>query len=149
MLLGALVTIDNDFLLPVVFGVILGTGVVYGLTAESIARWLGVAGPPTKGVALVRDGSWPVDAACLLQEAGGSVLVEVKASVGDAQADAQRTGIPIISVLDTTQNLIHARRDADFDVAEGAQPWDNTGRSNGEPVSSLSVAIARETFRGY
>lgn len=105
--------IDNDFLLPVVFGVILGTGLVYGLTAKPVARWLGVTRPPAKGVALVGDGSWLVDVAGLLQEAGGSVLVEVTTSVGDAEADAQRTGIPIISVLDTTQNLDQARRDAD------------------------------------
>jgi NhaP-type Na+/H+ or K+/H+ antiporter len=109
----AAANIDNDFLLPVVFGVILGTGVVYGLTAKPVARWLGVTQPPAKGVALVGDGSWLVDAARLLQEAGGSVLVEVTTPPEDAEADAQRTGIPIVSVLDTTQNLDQARRDAD------------------------------------
>jgi NhaP-type Na+/H+ or K+/H+ antiporter len=109
----AAANIDSDFLLPVVFGVILGTGVVYGLTAKPVARWLGVTKPPAKGVGLVGDGAWLVDAARLLQEAGVSVLVEVTTPVGDAEADAQRTGIPIVSVLDTTQNLDQARRDAD------------------------------------
>jgi hypothetical protein len=108
----AAANIDNDFLLPVVFGVILGTGVVYGLTAKPVARWLGVTKPPVKGVGLMGDGAWLVDVARLLQEAGVSVLVEVTTPVGDAEADAQRTGIPIVSLLDTTQTLHQAYRDA-------------------------------------
>jgi len=109
----AAANIVNDFLLPVVFGVILGTGIVYGFTSKPVARWLGVTKPPAKGVGLVGDAQWMVDLARLLQEAGVSVLVEVTTPVGDAEADAQRTGIPIVSVHDTTQNLDQAHRDAD------------------------------------
>ncbi|MEZ5238416.1 MAG: cation:proton antiporter, partial [Microthrixaceae bacterium] len=42
----ALAGIDAEFLLPVVFGVILGTGVLYGLTAAPVAAALGVRRDP-------------------------------------------------------------------------------------------------------
>ncbi|MCZ6444716.1 MAG: cation:proton antiporter [Planctomycetota bacterium] len=109
----AAANIDNEFLLPVVFGVILGTGIVYGFTAKPVARRLGVAQPPAKGVDLVGDGPWLVDMARLLQDADVSVLVEVTTPPQDAEAKAQRTGIPIISVHETTHKLDQAHRDAD------------------------------------
>jgi NhaP-type Na+/H+ or K+/H+ antiporter len=109
----AAANIENDFLLPVVFGVILGTGIVYGFTTKPVARRLGVTKPPPKGVGLIGDADWMIDLARLLQEAGVSVLVEVTTPVGDAAADAQRTGISIVSALDTSQNLNQARDDAD------------------------------------
>jgi hypothetical protein len=109
----AAANIDNDFLLPVVFGVILGTGIVYGLTAKPVARRLGVAQPPAKGVALVGDAPWLADVARLLQDADVSVLIEVTTPPEDAETEAQRTGLSIVSVHETTQKLDQAHSDAD------------------------------------
>jgi NhaP-type Na+/H+ or K+/H+ antiporter len=55
-----------DFLLPMVFGVILGTGVIYGLSAGPVAEALGVRKPSAKGVAVVGNDQWLADlAGCL------------------------------------------------------------------------------------
>ncbi|WP_051062784.1 cation:proton antiporter [Ilumatobacter nonamiensis] len=51
---------DVTFLLPVVFGVIISTGVVYGLTAKPVARMLGVTRPPPRGIGLFGDDPWLV-----------------------------------------------------------------------------------------
>lgn len=65
---------DADFLLPVTFGVILGCGLVYGLTAKPVAKALGVTEPRPTGVALVGDDPWLADFATCLAAAGIEVL---------------------------------------------------------------------------
>ena len=57
---------DTDYLLPVTFGVILGTGLIYGLTAKPAAGLLGVAQPPPQGIGLLGDDPWllPFGLAC-------------------------------------------------------------------------------------
>jgi NhaP-type Na+/H+ or K+/H+ antiporter len=110
----AAANIDSDFLLPVVFGVILGTGVVYGLTAKPVARWLGVTQPPAKGVGLVGNASWVVDLARRLQDAGVPVLVEVLKLPEDAKTDAQNAGVPIVSALENRKKLLQIFRNADL-----------------------------------
>lgn len=52
-----------DFLLPMVFGVILGTGVTYGLSAGPVAGALRVRRPSAKGVAVVGNDQWLADLA--------------------------------------------------------------------------------------
>ena len=66
---------DADFLLPVTFGVILGCGLIYGLTAKVVAKALGVAEPPPTGVALVGDDPWLRSFASCLSGAGVEVLL--------------------------------------------------------------------------
>ena len=106
--------IDSDFLLPVVFGVILGTGVVYGLSAKPVARRLGVTEPPAKGVGLVGNSSWLFDLARHLQDAGVPVLVDVLQVPEDAQTEARDTGVPIVSSLENKENLRQIFRDANL-----------------------------------
>ena len=101
----AAANIDSDFLLPVVFGVILGTGVVYGLTAKPVARTLGVTQPAPRGVGLVGNSSWLLDLARQLQNAGVPVLVNVLQLPADALAEAQTSGVPIVSALENREKL--------------------------------------------
>lgn len=65
---------DADFLLPVTFGVILGCGLIYGLTAKPVAKALGVTEPKPTGVAVVGDDPWLADLATCLAGAGVDVL---------------------------------------------------------------------------
>ena len=50
----------GDLLAPLTFTVIMGTGLVYGLSAGPVARRLGVAGSAPRGVALVGSQPWVV-----------------------------------------------------------------------------------------
>jgi NhaP-type Na+/H+ or K+/H+ antiporter len=104
--------IDADFLLPVVFGVILGTGIVYGLTAKPVAVWLGIAQPPARGVALIGSAGWLVDLARCLQKTGVSVLVETSMSPEEVLADKQSTAVPIFSGNEDPEELRRAAVDA-------------------------------------
>ncbi|MBG7606128.1 MAG: cation:proton antiporter, partial [Actinobacteria bacterium] len=71
----AAANLESDFLLPVVFGVILGTGVIYGLAAKPLARLLGAVRPPAKGVGFIGNSPWLLDLAGQLQKLNASVLV--------------------------------------------------------------------------
>ena len=66
---------DADKLVPLVFVVIVGTVVVYGLTAAKVGRWLGVATPNAQGCLII--GAHPVACAIgsAIQEAGHQVLM--------------------------------------------------------------------------
>jgi NhaP-type Na+/H+ or K+/H+ antiporter len=105
--------LDSDFLLPVVFGVILGTGVIYGLTAKPAARLLGVAKPPAKGVGLLGYSKWLLDLAVQLQRFGASVVVVTGKPPDLAQTEAESTGVPIVSVSDTKAKVGDAWKHAD------------------------------------
>jgi NhaP-type Na+/H+ or K+/H+ antiporter len=108
--------VASEFLLPVVFGVILGTGVVYGLSAKPLAGLLGVATPPPKGVVLLGNADWLLDLARELTRVGASVLVMTAESPGAAQADRARAQSPVVSLRDSQANIAQAIRAAD--VAE-------------------------------
>lgn len=74
------VTLDDggfeaDFLPPITFGVILGTGLIYGLTAKPVAEALGVVKAPPRAIALVGDDPWLVPLARRLGEQGIDVLL--------------------------------------------------------------------------
>ena len=110
----AAANLDSDFLLPVVFGVIIGTGIIYGLGAKPLARLFGVVRPPAKGVGLIGNSSWLLDLADQLQKLDASVLVVTAKSPESAQADATRTNIPVLSLRDTKTRIVKAVNEADI-----------------------------------
>jgi NhaP-type Na+/H+ or K+/H+ antiporter len=110
--------IDSEFLLPVVFGVILGTGIVYGLTAKPVAALLGADQPPARGVLLIGDAPWIVDLAGRLRDAAASVLLAVPVAPPEAAAASTESGIPTVSILDRSDRIQQAFEDAD--VAQAA-----------------------------
>lgn len=102
--------IESDFILPVVFGVILGTGVVYGLGAAPLARRLRVSQPEAKGVGVVGNAPWLADLARCLHECGVSVLV----ITADPSRIQTKDGVelPSISLLDSEQEITEALDEA-------------------------------------
>jgi NhaP-type Na+/H+ or K+/H+ antiporter len=101
---------DSDFILPVVFGVILGTGIVYGLGAAPLARGLGVSLPAPRGVGLIGDAPWLADLARKLQDCGVSVLLVTS---GDQDAATPGTDpVPRISMKDSEEQISSALKDA-------------------------------------
>ena len=105
--------LDSDFLLPVVFGVILGTGFLYGLSAKPVARLLGVTKPPAKGIGLIGHASWLVDLAARLQGLGASVVVVTGKPPDLAQQEMDSSGVPIVSIRDSKAKLKEAVGRAD------------------------------------
>ena len=114
--------LDGGFLLPVVFGVILGTGVVYGLAAKPVAQLLGVVRPPAKGIGLVGDAPWILDLAVQLKDLGVTVLVVTPKSPKDAQNDATRNGISVLSLRDSKAKVREAVQTADIAQAALCAP---------------------------
>ncbi len=95
--------ISADFLLPVVFGVILGTGVIYGLSAAPVSSLLGVRRDPPNGVVLVGAEEWMADLARCLSDLGVEVLV---ATPGGVTPDGDRyRGLDVIDALTDEQKL--------------------------------------------
>lgn len=66
---------EAERLVPVTFLVIVGTVGVYGLTAPSVARWLGLATPRPQGLLLVGAAPWIRRAAALLAEENIRVIL--------------------------------------------------------------------------
>ena len=62
-------------LVPLTFMIIIGTVVIYGLSASPLARWLKVAEPNPQGVLIVGGHSWARAIAHTLQEEGYKVLM--------------------------------------------------------------------------
>lgn len=67
--------VDPGPLSSIAFGVILGTGAIYGLTTPWVASRLKLASPPPQGVALLGDAPWLADVARQLREAHLDVVV--------------------------------------------------------------------------
>jgi NhaP-type Na+/H+ or K+/H+ antiporter len=88
---------DTAFLLPVAFGVVLGTGVVYGLTAKIVSGRLGVRNPPANGVAFLGVDEWIVELARGLWDRGIPVLL-----VTDGSSQISDPGIPHMSLSEPT-----------------------------------------------
>lgn len=63
------------FLVPLTFLVIVGTVMVYGLSASPVARWLKVASPNPQGVLFIGGHSWARTIASALKNEGYKVLV--------------------------------------------------------------------------
>ena len=94
---------DAEFLLPAVFGVILGTGIIYGLGARPVAAALGVRRPPPTGVVLVGNDTWLADLAGCLTEADVPVLVVT--SSAEISLEDQRGDVATVSILDPEMDL--------------------------------------------
>lgn len=75
--------VSADAVAPVTFAVILGTGVVYSLTAPAVARALDVVEPPRIGVAVAGHAGWVRQLAQALGELGVSVLLITSRPVPD------------------------------------------------------------------
>ena len=105
---------DADFLLPVTFGVILGTGVVYGLTAKLAATVLGVAEPSPAGVALVGDDPWLLPFGRCLAGAGVTTLLVTTDGVDAGQVAPSRDGTSLTttSLTEGTGHILDAVREA-------------------------------------
>ncbi|MBN0044361.1 sodium:proton exchanger [Streptomyces actuosus] len=80
-----------DKILPVVFLVIVGTVVVYGLTAKPVSVRLGIAQPARARPLLVGGAPWSVDLARTLRGAGVDVLMW--AGLAEERARVEEAGI--------------------------------------------------------
>ena len=103
--------IDADFLLPTVFGVILGTGVVYGLSARPVASALAVRRPEPRGVAFVGNDGWLADLAARLRALGVPVLVIT--SNPEVRLEDRAEAVPTMSL-----------QDPDADLRDGLARWE-------------------------
>lgn len=103
---------DSGFILPVVFGVILGTGIGYGLGAAPLARRLGVALPPPRGVGIVGGEPWLVDLGRCLQDSGARVLL-ITSNPPEGYAPAS-VDLPRISLSDSEDELADALHESDL-----------------------------------
>lgn len=66
---------DAELLIPYVFTAIVGTALVYGLTAGPVARRLGVADPDPQGVVILGAHGWAREIAATLEDAGFTALL--------------------------------------------------------------------------
>ena len=115
---------DSDFLLPVAFGVVLGTGVVYGLGAAPVARALGVVRPMPRGVALIGHRPWVANLARRLQDLAVPVLLVTARPAAEAKSLEKDAGVPTISLDDTHANMRDAAHRADIGQAVICAPTD-------------------------
>jgi len=82
-----------EYLVPMVFTIIIGTVVIQSLTGGILARWLGVSNPEPNGVLVVGANPAALAFAAALTEAGHRVLV---ASTGwDGISKARMAGLPV------------------------------------------------------
>ena len=114
--------LSNHLLLPVVFGVILGAGVVYGIGAPLLARLLGVIAPRPTGVCLIGDEPWVRDLSRQLHARGLPVLRLTTGPPGEALEAARTEQIATISVHDSLERVEHAIADAPLALAIVAAP---------------------------
>ena len=93
----------SEFMLPIVFGVIVGTGVIYGVTAIPVARLLAVREKPREGVALVGVFHWLHSFGEHLHRLGvGVLLMTSRSSLGD---DHDHTRMPAVSIEDSDDDI--------------------------------------------
>lgn len=117
--------LSDDHVVTAVFGVILGTCVLYGLLARPIAGLLGLLAPRPRGVCLVGDAEWMADLALRLHEQGVPVLRLVSAPPGTAVADARAEHVATVSWHDSHHRVEAAVVDAGLAVAIVAAPLDD------------------------
>ncbi|MEO1056542.1 MAG: cation:proton antiporter [Actinomycetota bacterium] len=109
---------DTEFMLPVVFGVILGTGVIYGITTPIVARWLRVARPSPTGVGLLGNDPWLQDFAAALAKAGARVLLVTTRPPSPDELVTGASTVDVARVHPTTLGPFHPRStDAEIETA--------------------------------
>ena len=82
---------ESQFIVPIIFLVIVGTVAIYGLTISPLARWLGLAEPDPQGVLFVGAHDWARRIATVLDQVGVSVLM-VDANASNV-ASAREAGL--------------------------------------------------------
>ncbi len=96
---------ESQFIVPIIFLVIVGTVAIYGLTISPVARWLGLAEPDPQGVLFVGAHDWARHIASALDQAGVSVLMidanaSNVASAREAGLHALRGNVLSESIMD-------------------------------------------------
>lgn len=104
--------VDGSLLSPIAFGVILGTGIVYGLSAAPVARALGVRTPRPAGVALIGSSRFVLDLAGALEGLGARVLVLAEAQPDDLAG--RHPAVPVISDFASDEDLARALDEAEL-----------------------------------
>lgn len=66
---------DGEVLMPIVFGVIMSTVLLHGLTIRPLARWLGLAAKEGNGILIVGASRWAVALAHALEKAGAYAVL--------------------------------------------------------------------------
>lgn len=97
------VGIDSTLMSPIVFGVILGTGIVYGVCAPLMSRVLRLRAPEPRAVALVGERPWLEDFGLRLQELGVQVLVVTSRPMAEVSA---APSLEVISIFESERTLI-------------------------------------------
>ncbi|MCH9816247.1 MAG: cation:proton antiporter [Actinomycetia bacterium] len=97
--------LDSSMMQPVIFGVIFGTGLIYGLTAKLMARRLQVAEPDPKGVAFMGTEPWILDLAKQLADRRVAVLLVHDHQPVPAPGSESAVGVPTLSLRDSGQSI--------------------------------------------
>ncbi len=129
--------VPHALLLPVVFGVIVGTGAVYASSAAPVARLLGVKRSSATGVAFLGDEPWLIALAQQLERLGVPVLVLTARESGE---DGPVHGLPTASILDDDETVVAAIEAATISqVLVTARP--------GPVVTLLTASLVEELGR--
>lgn len=117
--------LSDKHVVTAVFGVILGTCVLYGLSARPLASVLGLLAPRPRGVCLVGDDPWMADLAVHLHGAGVPVLRLVTAPPVAAFDEARAESVATISLHDSHHRVEAAVADAGLAMAIVSAPVDD------------------------
>ena len=117
--------LPDKHVVTAVFGVILGTCVLYGLSARPLAGLLGLLAPRARGVCLVGDEAWMVDLAVQLHAQGVPVLRLVAALPEAAAVAAREASMATVSMHDSHHRVDAAVADAGLAMAIVSAPMDD------------------------
>jgi NhaP-type Na+/H+ or K+/H+ antiporter len=169
----------GEKVLPATFLVIVATVTVYGLSAATVARWLGVTRPTGTRVLLVGGDPWVLDLAGTLRAAGSDVLVWASPAAqrravreaglalapGELMADtgggnAEMDGISAVLLLTADDNFNALAATTLADLTEGqvyrlAAPPDSAVVVGAEPREMLfdngltRAEVVRRWYEGH
>lgn len=144
-----------DDLIPITFAIIIGTAVVYGLSAPPVAKLLGVSRGRPQGIVLVGRQPWLLSLASELGDAGVDVGVVATGAYdleGEARGYELYTGAlteaAMAEVLDGKSHALVASDDDEHNLLAARICIDAIGRSGVFvlPHSELDASEAREPF---